>query len=176
MITDPFFYRIFKTKPETLFLVLGMDGASAEDMASKSEYDALEFKETSHRADGVFCPKEPGLPLYFLEVQFYPLASVYADLLAKAYTYLKQHDPGQAFFGVVLFATRTLEPKELTPYRVLLDAEIVRPIYVDELAAQDDAPLGMSILKLIPQTESQAPETARRLIVRARQEIRAMNR
>jgi predicted transposase YdaD len=80
------------------------------------------FKETSHRVDGVFLPKEAGLPVYFLEVQFYPLPNVYAGLLAKVYTYLKRHDPAQSFCGVVLFADRSLEPTELTPYQPLLDA------------------------------------------------------
>src|SRR5436189_4382277 len=122
MITDPVFYRLFETSPETFFLLLGMSTDSAKEMATRYQYEALEFKETSHRTDGVFLPKEPGLPLYFLEVQFYPLASVFADLLVKAYTYLKQHDPGQPYCGVVLFASRTLEPTALVPYQPLLEA------------------------------------------------------
>jgi predicted transposase YdaD len=72
MITDPIFYRLFATSPETFFLVLGMSADSAREMAARYQYEALEFKETAHRVDGVFRPKEPGLPLYFLEVQFYP--------------------------------------------------------------------------------------------------------
>lgn len=71
MKTDAIFYRLFETSPETLFLVLGMSVESAREMAARYQYEALEFKETSHRIDGVFRPKEPGLPLYFLEVQFY---------------------------------------------------------------------------------------------------------
>ena len=62
-------------------------------MAARYQYEALEFKETSHRTDGVFRPIEAGMPLYFLEVQFYRLPNVFAGLLAKAFTYLKQHDP-----------------------------------------------------------------------------------
>src|SRR5260221_12250815 len=116
MITDPIFYRLFETSQETFFLMLGMSAEVAAETAARYEYKALEFKETSHRVDGVFLPREADLPLYFLEVQFYPLPSVYADLLAKIYTYLKQHDPGQLFCGVALFATRSLEPKELAPY------------------------------------------------------------
>jgi len=89
MITDPIFYRLFATSPETFFLVLGMSADSARDMAVRYQYEALEFKQTAHRLDGVFQPKESGQPLYFLEVQFYPLPSVFANLLAKVYTYLK---------------------------------------------------------------------------------------
>ena len=62
MITDPVFYRLFETSPETFFLLLGMSADLARDTAARYEYRALEFKETSHRVDGVFLPKEAGLP------------------------------------------------------------------------------------------------------------------
>ena len=171
MITDPIFYRLFETSPETFFLLLGMSADLAADTAARYEYKALEFKETSHRVDGVFLPKEAGLPLYFLEVQFYHLPSVFADLLTKVYTYLKQHDPGQSYCGVVLFANRNLEPKELAPYKPLLDAGLIRRFYLEEMPELAHAPLGLSILYLIRQTENQSPATARTLIVRARTEI-----
>jgi predicted transposase/invertase (TIGR01784 family) len=157
--------------PETFFLVLGMSVDSAKEMAERYQYEALEFKETSHRVDGVFRPKEPGLPLYFLEVQFYRLPSVFADVLVKAYTYLKQHDPGQAYCGVVLFASRSLEPEHLAPYQPLLDAGLIRRYYLDEMPEIAGAPLGLSILYLIRQTESQAVATARALVVRCKKEI-----
>jgi predicted transposase YdaD len=146
MITDPIFYRVFKSNPETFFLLLGMDLVAARETAARYEFDAVEFKETSHRADGVFCPREPGLPVYFLEVQFYWLPTVFADLLVKAYTYLKQHDPGQQFQGVVLFASRELEPEDLIPYQALLDAGLIQRYYLDEMDEQPDAPLGLSVL------------------------------
>ena len=171
MITDPIFYRLFATSPETFFLVLGMPDDMAKEMAGRYEYEAIEFKETAHRSDGVFRPKEPGLPLYFLEVQFYHLPSVFADLLVKAYTYLKQHNPGQAYCGVVLFGSRALEPAELAPYQPLLDAGLIRRFYLDEMPELANAPLGLSILYLLRQAESQAAVRARELILRTKQEI-----
>src|SRR5437867_2381170 len=171
MITDPIFYRLFETSPETFFLLLGMSTDSAKEMAARYQYEALEFKETSHRVDGLFRPKEPGLPLYFLEVQFYRSPSVFADVLVKAYTYLKQHDPGQAYCGVVLFASRALEPEQLAPYQPLLDAGLLRRYYLDEMPEVEGAPLGLSILYLIRQTERQAEATARALIRRSEKEI-----
>jgi predicted transposase/invertase (TIGR01784 family) len=171
MVTDPLFYRLFATSPETLFLLLGMSTDEARAMAARYQYEALEFKETAHRLDGVFQPKEAGLPLYFVEVQFYYLPSVYADLLVKAFTYLKRHDPGQEFRGVVLFADRSLEPQELTPYRALLDAGVIKPYYLNETPELAIVPLSLSILFLIRQPEDQAPETARELVARTKQEI-----
>src|SRR5579862_3958872 len=172
MITDPLFYRLFETSPETFFLLLGMSTDLAAHTAARYEYKVLEFKETSHRVDGVFLPRAVELPVYFLEVQFYPLPNVYAGLLAKVYTYLKQHDPTQAFCGVVLFASRNLEPTELAPYQPLLDAGLIQRFYLEEMPELANAPLGLSILYLIRQTESEAPATARTLVARARVEIR----
>jgi predicted transposase/invertase (TIGR01784 family) len=171
MITDPLFYRLFATSPETFFLLLGMSAESARKMAGRYQFEAVEFKETSHRADGVFRPKEAGLPLYFLEVQFYRLPSVFADVLAKAYTYLKQHDPGHSFYAIVLFLSRSLEPQAIEPYRPLFEAGTVQRYYLDEIPELADAPLGLSILYLIRKSEEQAIPAARELIVRTRQEV-----
>lgn len=171
MKTDALFYRLFETNAETFFLLLGMSPEGAAGAAARYEYHALEFKETSHRVDGVFLPRETGLPVYFLEVQFYPLANVYAGLLAKIYTYLKRHDPAQPFCGVVLFADRSLEPKDLVPYQPLLDSGLIRRVFLEEMPEVADAPLGLSILSLIRQTESQAPTVARKLIARTQTEV-----
>jgi predicted transposase/invertase (TIGR01784 family) len=162
---------LFETSPETFFLLLGMSTGSAKEMADRYQYQAVEFKETSHRVDGVFLPREQGLPLYFLEVQFYKLSSIFAGLLAKVYTYLKQHDSGQSFCGVVLFADRSLEPVEIAPYQPLMEAGLIRRFYLDEMTELPDAPLGLSILYLIRQTEVDAPVIARELISRVKTEI-----
>jgi predicted transposase/invertase (TIGR01784 family) len=171
VITDPIFYRLFESSPETFFLLLGMSADSATQMAARYQYQAIEFKETSHRVDGIFLPKEPGLPLYFLEVQFYPLPNVFADLMVKAFTYLKQNDPGHPFRGVVLFASRSLEPTKLEPYQPLMEAGVIQRFYLDEMQELSNAPVGLSILYLIRQTESQAPAMARELVARAKTEV-----
>jgi predicted transposase/invertase (TIGR01784 family) len=171
MVTDPIFYRLFETTPETFFLVLGMSPDSASQMAAYYQYEALEFKETAHRSDGVFRPTAPGLPIYFLEVQFYPLASVFADLLVKVYTFLKRHDPGQEFCGVVLFASRSLEPKETLPYEPLFAAGLIRRYYLDEMPEIPNAPVGLGILYLLRHSEQQAPASARDLVARVKTEI-----
>jgi predicted transposase/invertase (TIGR01784 family) len=72
---------------------------------------------------------------------------------------------------VVLFGSRALEPGELAPYQPLLDAGLIRRFYLDEMPELANAPLGLSILYLLRQAESQAPARARELILRTRQEI-----
>jgi predicted transposase/invertase (TIGR01784 family) len=171
MITDPLFYRLFETSPETFFMLLGISVDAAQDMAARYQYLAIEFKETSHRTDGVFLPNEPKLPLYFVEVQFYSRTSIYADLMTKVFTYLKQHNSAQDFCGVVLFANRSLEPVDTTPFRALLASGQIRPFYLDEMPELANAPLGLSILYLIRREESEAPAVARELVARVRREI-----
>lgn len=70
-----------------------------------------------------------------------------------------------------MFASRSLEPAELAPYRPLMDAGLIRRFYLDEMPEPVNAPLGMSILHLIQQSERQAPMTAQLLVARARAEI-----
>jgi len=171
MVTDPIFYELFALSPETFFLLLGMADDQAKLAASRYRYGAIEFKETAHRADGVFEPTEPKLPVFFLEVQFYPSPSIDANVLAKAYIYLKQHDPKQPFCAVVLFAGRNLEPADLAPYQALVDTGMLRRVFLDELAASADGPLGLAIASLIGLPEHQAPDTARTLVARAKSEI-----
>jgi predicted transposase/invertase (TIGR01784 family) len=164
MRTDAIFYQLFAISPETFFLMLGKSADEARDLAERYQYEALEFKETAHRADGVFLPKEEGQPVYFLEVQFYELPSVFADVLAKAYTYLKQHDPDQDFRAVVLFYHRGLEPKQLAPYQPLIDSGHLQRYYLNEMPEVANAPVGFSILYLLrPQTESQLVATVKAL-------------
>jgi predicted transposase/invertase (TIGR01784 family) len=171
MKTDSLFYRLFETSPETFFLLLGMPVDEAKATAERYQYVALEFKETAYRADGIFLPREPNLPLYFLEVQFYNRPDIYADLLVKAYSYLRRNNPTQDFRGVVLFASRSLEPPVTTPYRASLDSGQIRPFFLDEMPELANAPLGLSILYLIRREESEAPEVARELLTRVKQEI-----
>jgi predicted transposase/invertase (TIGR01784 family) len=171
MKTDELFYRLFESCPETLFLLLGLSPQAAQEAAARYQYLAVEFKETAHRTDGVFLPREAGLPIYFLEVQFYRLSSVFADLMVKAFTYLKKNIPGQLFYGVVLFASRALEPKELVPYQPFLDANRIHRFYLDELKATPTTPLGLAIMQLVQQPDFEAPTAARTLVTRLKTEI-----
>jgi predicted transposase/invertase (TIGR01784 family) len=171
MITDPLWYRLFKISPETFFLLFGMTIEEAQRIAACYRFEALEFKETAYRSDGVFLPRDPKLPVYFLEVQFQRSLQVFADVCVKAFTYLKQHDPLQDFCGVVLFASRVLRPKKLGLYKNLVKIGLLRYFYLDELPEPAQAPLGWSILKLIGQPVSEAPVTARAMLARCRTEI-----
>ncbi len=167
MKTDALFFQLFGRYPEAFFELQGQPGS----LAKSYRFASLELKETAQRLDGAFLPHEPGLPTYFVEVQFYSYREVYANLLAKIYLYLKQNDPALDFRGVVLFASRSLEPKELGPYRPLLESGHVVPYFLDELELAETTPLGLSILQIVTCAEEVTLTHGRNLIQRARCEI-----
>jgi predicted transposase/invertase (TIGR01784 family) len=171
MTTDPLFYRLFQDVPEMFFLLLGLPRQTARETAARYEFKAVEYKETSHRADGVFLPRQEGEPIYFVEVQYYRKPAIYADLLAKAYTHLKQNDPAQEFCAVVLFAERSLEPSQLRPYQALIDSGQLRRYYLDEMVEQAGGPLELSVLFLIRENEVEAPRKASDLIARVKAQV-----
>ena len=171
MVTDPIFYRLFQSIPETLFLLMGRSLAEAKRMAAAYQFHSIELKETAARIDGVYIPAASTDPLYFVEVSFYALESIFADILAKGFMFLKQNDPGQEFNAVVLLATRSMMPKGLAPYREHIRSGLLTVIVLDELPEDPNAPLGVSIVNLIGKSESEAPKRGRELIDRARSEI-----
>lgn len=87
MVADPIYYQLFKMSPETFFLLLGMSHDAARQLADRYQFQAVEFKKTSRRADGVFLPRELEDKVYFLEIQFYPLSMVFANLIVKVFSY-----------------------------------------------------------------------------------------
>jgi len=62
---------------------------------------------------------------------------------------LRTNVPAQPFLGIVLFAERKFEPEELTPYKPLIEAGVIRRYYLEEVPEIANAPLGLSILYLI---------------------------
>ncbi len=169
MKTDALFYQLFARYPEAFFELQGQPGS----VARLYDFASLELKETAQRIDGVFLPKTAGLPTYFVEVQFYRYPEIYANLLAKIYLYLKQNNPALDFRGVILFGSRSLEPRDLGPYQPLLDSGHVTRYFMDELEIAETMPLGLSVLQMVACTEDQAIVHGRHLIHRARREIDA---
>ena len=50
MITDPIFYRLFETIPETFFLVLGLSADSAKEMAARTGEPVNTLLSRKHQA------------------------------------------------------------------------------------------------------------------------------
>ena len=165
MKRDPLFFRLFKELPGCFFQLVGRSERDAEHY----QLDAIEYKSTAVRLDGVFRPDEPDInPAYIWEAQFYQSDKVYANLLTKVGRFLKHGNPNQDWVAVVIYPTRSLEQKNLRPYRCLLDSDQLRRVYLDELPPAPPDQFDMAILELIGAKPQAALEKARTLLPRVR--------
>lgn len=74
------------------------------------------------------------------------------------------------WYGVIIFPSRNLEPKNTTIHRPLLDSNKVRVIYLDELDDSEEQSVGISLMQLTIASENQVVESAKRLIERVKEE------
>ena len=167
METDSFFCQFFKQLPETVFELMGLPGTQARAY----RFDSVEIKK-SFRIDGVLVPKEAGLPVIFVEVQFQRRPKFYANLFGKVFWYLEENDPGQEWRAVALFESRAVEPAQLGPYEDLLNSPRVKRIYLDELSLPDDPPLGLAILQLVTVVREQVRPLVTRVMQKAERQFR----
>lgn len=160
METDAFFYRLFNQLPQTLFELLGLPAS----LAKAYRFDSVEVKK-SLRIDGLFVPKKPRLPLYFVEVQFQRSPRFYANLFAKVFCYLEENDSMQEWVAVAIFPSRSEDIKHPGPYEDLLQSKRVRRIYLDELTFPDHLSAGLGVLKLVAVAPDEVKGLAQRLVV-----------
>ena len=165
MKRDPLFYELFKELPECFFQLVGRPEADAK----RYELEAIEYKASAVRLDGVFRPLQPDKdPAFIWEAQFYPSDKVYANLLTKIGRFLEHGDPTQDFIAVVIYPNRAIEQANLVPYRFLLNSEQLRRVYLDELPPASPDQFGLGILELISAKPEASLAKARELIPRIR--------
>jgi predicted transposase/invertase (TIGR01784 family) len=161
MKRDPLFFRLFKELPNCFFQLVGRSDRDA----ARYQLEAIEYKTTAVRLDGVFRPIESAVgPAYIWEAQFYRSDTVYANLLSKIGRFLEHGDPSQDWVGVVIYPTRELEQKNLKPYRCLLNSEQLVRIYLDELPPAPTDRFEMGILELITSKPEAAMKKAQAMV------------
>lgn len=166
METDSFFCQLFKLAPQTLFELIGQP----PERAQSYRFDSVEIKK-SFRIDGLFLPTEPGLPVYFAEVQFHRSQTFYANLFAKVFLFLEANPAIKDWAAVAIFESRKLEPRHLEPFEDLLASKRVKRIYLDEYAMPADPTVGLGILELVSAPENDIKRLVGHLVDRARQTI-----
>ncbi len=67
-----------------------------------------------------------------------------------------------------------MEQMDVHPYRALINSDQFHRIYLDELGAIEDLPLGIATMVLTIVKESEAVEKARLIISRANQEVSSL--
>jgi predicted transposase/invertase (TIGR01784 family) len=167
--TDTIYYQLFKRFPSLIFTLV----EHQPERAREYRFESIEVKETSYRIDGVFLPPEGASPriVYFAEVQFQSDESLYFRFSSESSVFLhRNQDLFDDWFGVFIFASRSIEPENVHIHRSMLNGPQVQRIYLDELGDPSEQPIGIRLMQLTITPEKQAPEQARELIRQANQE------
>lgn len=169
MRRDAIYYQVFKRFPSLLFTLL----EHPPEQAQGYQFESIEVKEPTFRIDGVFLPPENSFPkvIYFAEMQFQPDEELYDRFFAESLLYLYRNPSiYDDWYGVVIFPSRKLEPKNTTIHRSLLNGPQVTRIYLDELGESGNQPVGIELMLLAIAPESQMVGQARQLMERVQQE------
>ena len=169
MRRDAIFYTIFQRSPELIFEFIEPNITSTTNY----RFESVEVKEPTFRIDGVFLPPQDASPrvVIFAEVQFQTDELLYHRFFAESQLYMYRNPFSQDdWYGVIIFPSRNLEPKNTTIHRPLLDSNKVRVIYLDELDDSEEQSVGISLMQLTIASENQVVESAKRLIERVKEE------
>ena len=166
MKSDPLFFRLFKELPECFFHLVGRSA----DEARRYRLEAIEYKQTSVRLDGVFLPIHPERdPAYLWEAQVHKSDTLYANIFSKIGRFLEHGNPHQDFVAVVIYVSRATEQKNLHPYRCLLNSDQLVRIYLDDLPPAPPDRFELGILELIASKPEAALKKAQEMVPRVRE-------
>jgi predicted transposase/invertase (TIGR01784 family) len=164
---DAIFYQIFQRHPDLIFDLIDHPLNPIQGY----RFDSVEVKETSFRIDGLFLPPVDAVPqrVIFAEVQFQKDEALYHRFFTESLTYLYRNQGRyDDWYGVILFRSRSLEPRDAYLHRSLLEGTQVQRIYLDELEGGQS--LGISLMQLTIASDADAPVQARQLLARSQLE------
>jgi len=95
----------------------------------------------------------------------------YPGLFSEIFLYLNDYRPVNDWRAVLIFTQRRLEPGLPPQYQDFANSSRLRRIYLDELPEVADSSLELGVLQLIGVKAKAAPERARQLIERTKQEL-----
>jgi predicted transposase/invertase (TIGR01784 family) len=170
MRRDAIFYRLFQQSPSLIFELL----EAVPENAERYRFESVAVKETAFVIDGVFLPPQdqpPGVVI-FAEVQMQLVQNLYERLFGEAMPYFyRNRELFSDWLAVVIYPSRAIEQRNTYPYRALLNSDQVHRIYLNELGPMEALPLGVAAMVLTIIDQAQAPDKARMLLQRAKQEM-----
>ena len=169
MKRDSIYYQIFKRFPALLFELIDY----RTEQAQNYQFESVEVKETAFRIDGVFLPPEDATPriIFFAEVQFQKDEALYHRFFTESMMYLNRNQSQyDDWYCVVIFPSRSLEPSDTRTHRIFLNSDQVQRIYLDELGAPNQQPIGINLIQLTIASEQTMTEQAKQLIERVQLE------
>lgn len=164
MRRDSIFYQLFRQSPTLLFELLSQPPQNAE----RYVFESIEVKETAFRIDGVFLPPDSSGIVYLCEVQFQLDELLYERMLSEIsiYTY-RNRDRFADWQSVVIYPSRSVEQSRTDMVREMLASGRIRRVYLDELGAVEELPIGLSLMVLTTLEGDEAKAEARRLVGQA---------
>jgi predicted transposase/invertase (TIGR01784 family) len=175
MRRDSIFFRLFQQSPQLLFELLPQTPVNAAEY----RFDSVAVKEPKFEIDGVFLPPESDEAgtIFYCEVQFQKDERLYERLFGEAFLYFYQNrDRYSDWQAVIIYPSRSIKQTEVTPFRALLASDQVHRVYLNEVGAIRQVPLGIALMLLTTVGEQQAPEEARFLLARAQRESEPQKR
>ncbi len=169
MKTDTLFYQLLLEFPWIFFELIN----KPETNLNAYEFIAPEIKQRSFRLDGLFNTKEnfDNEPLYFVEVQFYQQKEFYDRIIPSIFLYFSQYQPvNDDWYLTVIFDSRSSDVIIPQRYREIAQHRLIR-IYLDEIENSEQIALGLGILKLVVEPETEAEQLAKNLIARTKNEL-----
>ncbi|GAA6616390.1 hypothetical protein NUACC26_021930 [Scytonema sp. NUACC26] len=128
MKRDSIYYQIFKRSPGLLFELVN----DPPEEAQNYRFELVEVKETAFRIDGVFLPPVGAKSkiVFFAEVQFQKDEGLYHRFFTESMMFLNRNRTEyDDWFCVVIFPSRSLEPKDQKTHRIFLKSDQVQRIY-----------------------------------------------
>jgi predicted transposase/invertase (TIGR01784 family) len=162
MRRDSIFYKLFSQFPGLLFEL--MDHPPAHTVGY--QFESIEVKETAFRIDGVFLPPDETIPsvVCFAEVQLQKDEELYDRFFAETSYFLRRAKGRYHYWqGVILLASRSLEPANAGLHYDLLHGQQVQRLYLDELPPSADS-LGLQLIQMIMAEEPAAVAQAQALL------------
>ncbi|MGD1871936.1 MAG: Rpn family recombination-promoting nuclease/putative transposase [Mastigocoleus sp.] len=169
MRRDAIFYTIFQRSPELIFEFVDLPNSFPKNY----RFESVEVKEPTFRIDGVFLPPTDTFPriVIFAEVQFQADELLYHRFFSELQLYLYRNAAlYDDWYGVIIFAKRSLEPNNTIIHQPQLDSSKVQRIYLDELGDSSEQPIGISLMQLTTASESEMVSAAKSLIARVKQQ------
>jgi predicted transposase/invertase (TIGR01784 family) len=169
MRRDAIYYHIFKRFPSLLFTLLD----HPPEQAQGYRFESIEIKEPDFRIDGVFLPPDNASPkiVYFAEFQAQRDERLYHRFFSESMLYLHRNpEVCDDWYGVIIFTSRSIEPRNTHLHRFLINSPNIRRIYLNELGDIDQQPMGISLLQLTTLSKRQMTTQAKQLLTRAEQE------
>jgi predicted transposase/invertase (TIGR01784 family) len=164
MRRDTIFYQLFRQLPTLFFDLVSQPPLDAD----RYTFDSVEVKETSFRMDGVFVPPNLSGIVYFCEVQFQLDELLYERMLSEISIYIYRHrNLFSDWRAIAIYPSRSLEQSDRSVVADMLNSGRITPIYLDELGAVGELPIGLGLMVLTTLEGDEAKVEARRLVGQA---------